>query len=117
MDATDRERIEETAEELRKELSYVEAGLRNAEEKKERTSDHAVPLLVFANKMDLPNAMTESEIIDKLGLRSMKNRAWHVQPSCATTRMGLNDGLNWLTRQIERKGYVVTAACDLNTAH
>lgn len=31
-------------------------------------------LLVFANKQDLPNAMSVSEITDKLGLQGMRNR-------------------------------------------
>ena len=35
-------------------------------------------LLVFANKQDLPNAMTCAELTDKLGLNSIKNR----QVSC-----------------------------------
>ena len=31
-------------------------------------------LLVFANKQDLPNALSVSEITDKLGLHSIKSR-------------------------------------------
>lgn len=31
-------------------------------------------LLVFANKQDLPNALSVSELTDKLGLHSIKNR-------------------------------------------
>ena len=31
-------------------------------------------LLVFANKQDLPNAMTASELTDKLGLQNLRNR-------------------------------------------
>lgn len=33
-------------------------------------------LLVFANKQDLPNAMNAAEITDKLGLHSLRQRAW-----------------------------------------
>lgn len=33
-------------------------------------------LLVFANKQDLPNAMSVSEITDKLGLHSLRQRRW-----------------------------------------
>jgi hypothetical protein len=33
-------------------------------------------LLVFANKQDLPNAMTAAEITDKLGLHSIRQRHW-----------------------------------------
>ena len=35
-------------------------------------------LLVFANKQDLPNAMTAAEITDKLGLHSLRQRHWLV---------------------------------------
>jgi ADP-ribosylation factor 1/2 len=35
-------------------------------------------LLVFANKQDLPNAMNAAEIIDKLGLHSLRQRHWYV---------------------------------------
>lgn len=37
-------------------------------------------LLVFANKQDLPNAMTVSEITDKLGLHSLRQRRWYFLP-------------------------------------
>ena len=33
-------------------------------------------ILVFANKQDLPNAMNAAEITDKLGLHSLRQRAW-----------------------------------------
>lgn len=33
-------------------------------------------LLIFANKQDLPNAMSVSEITDKLGLHSLRQRRW-----------------------------------------
>ncbi len=35
-------------------------------------------LLVFANKQDLPNAMSAAEITDKLGLHSLRQRQWYV---------------------------------------
>lgn len=37
-------------------------------------------LLVFANKQDLPNAMNAAEITDKLGLHSLRQRAWVCTP-------------------------------------
>lgn len=36
-------------------------------------------LLVFANKQDLPNAMTAAEITDKLGLHGLRQRTWFIQ--------------------------------------
>ena len=70
VDTNDRERAHEAREELRKMLEEDE--LRDA------------VLLVFANKQDLPNALSVSEISSKLGLHSLKNRDWNVQATCAT---------------------------------
>jgi ADP-ribosylation factor-like protein 1 len=55
-----------------------------------------VPLLVFANKQDLPGALNPGEISDRLGLAGgEKGREWSVRGSCATKGEGLDDGLNW----------------------
>ena len=35
-------------------------------------------LLVFANKQDLPNAMSAAEMTDKLGLHGLRHRQWYV---------------------------------------
>lgn len=53
-------------------------------------------LLVFANKQDLPNAMNAAEITDKLGLHSLRQRAWYIQAACATSGDGLYEGLEWV---------------------
>ena len=57
-------------------------------------------LLVFANKQDLPNAMTAAEITDKLGLHSIRQRHWFIQSTCATSGEGLYEGLDWLSTNI-----------------
>jgi ADP-ribosylation factor protein 1 len=62
VDSNDRDRITEAREELQRMLNEDE--LRDA------------ILLVFANKQDLPNAMSAAEITDKLGLHSLRQRAW-----------------------------------------
>ncbi|KAA3670403.1 ADP-ribosylation factor 1, partial [Paragonimus westermani] len=60
VDSNDRERVGEAADELTRMLSEDE--LRD------------VVILVFANKQDLPNAMTSAELTDKLRLREIRNR-------------------------------------------
>jgi len=57
-------------------------------------------LLVYANKQDLPNALSVSEIADGLELRNIKNHKWFVQPSCARTKEGLYEGLEWLSKAV-----------------
>ena len=36
-------------------------------------------LLVFANKQDLPNAMSAGELTEKLGLQNLRNRRVRIQ--------------------------------------
>jgi small GTP-binding protein len=89
VDSNDRERVSEANEELQKMLREDE--LREA------------VLLVFANKQDLPNAMSVSEVTDKLGLHSVTNRKWYIQSTCATTGDGLYEGLDWLSNALSGK--------------
>eukprot|EP00446_Apocalathium_sp_SHHI-4_P072839 CAMPEP_0177542992 /NCGR_PEP_ID=MMETSP0369-20130122/61125_1 /TAXON_ID=447022 ORGANISM="Scrippsiella hangoei-like, Strain SHHI-4" /NCGR_SAMPLE_ID=MMETSP0369 /ASSEMBLY_ACC=CAM_ASM_000364 /LENGTH=223 /DNA_ID=CAMNT_0019026745 /DNA_START=35 /DNA_END=706 /DNA_ORIENTATION=- len=82
VDSNDRERMEDAKEWLNKMLSEDEL--------------FGVPLLVYANKQDLPRAMSITELTDKLGLHEVRNRAWFIQGSCATTSSGVYEGLDWL---------------------
>jgi len=86
VDSNDRDRINEAAEELQKMLREDE--LRDAH------------LLVFANKQDLPSAMSVSEMTDKLGLQNLGGRKWYIQSTCATSGDGLYEGLDWLAAQL-----------------
>lgn len=87
IDSNDRERIGEAREELSRMLNEDE--LREA------------VLLIFANKQDLPNAMTAAEITDKLGLHSLRGKNWYIQSTCATNGNGLYEGLDWLSNQLK----------------
>ena len=83
IDCNDRYRVEQVQEQLS--LMLHEEDL------------EGIPLLIFANKQDLPNVMTTEEIQDILDLNSIKNRAWFVQPCIATNGEGLYEGLSWLS--------------------
>jgi len=89
VDSNDRERINEAADELAKMLQEDE--LRDA------------VLLVFANKQDLPNAMTAAEVTDKLGLNKLRNKRWYIQATCASQGQGLYEGLDWLSSELSKK--------------
>merc|ERR1712037_518984 len=89
VDSNDRDRIEDAREELSKMINEDE--MRDA------------VVLVFANKQDLPNAMTAAEITEKLGLQNLRNRQWFIQSACATTGDGLYEGLDWLSRTLSGK--------------
>lgn len=88
VDSNDKDRVSQARDELQKMLSEDE--LRDA------------CLLVFANKQDLPNAMTTAEVTDKLGLHSLRQREWYIQGSCATTGEGLYEGLDWLASAVKK---------------
>ncbi|KAE8695110.1 ADP-ribosylation factor 1 [Hibiscus syriacus] len=96
VDSNDRERATEARDELHRMLNEDE--LRNA------------TLLVFANKQDLPNAMTVAEITDKLGLHSLRQRRWYIQATCATSGQGLYEGLDWLSSNISSKATITQPA-------
>lgn len=62
-------------------------------------------VLVLANKQDLPNAISTSDVIGRLALGTLGGgRHWHVQGTCATTGDGLFDGLDWLTATLMKTG-------------
>lgn len=62
-----------------------------------------VPLLVLANKQDLPNSWSPLKVTDFLGLDNVMDREWYVQATCATQGDGLHEGLEWLTHAIRRR--------------
>ena len=60
IDSNDAERLEESRESLHMILN--DEAMRD------------VPLLIYANKMDLPNAMTVPQLIERMGLTTLRGR-------------------------------------------
>ncbi len=89
VDSNDRERAREASDELRKVLSESELA--------------GVPLLIFANKQDMPTAMSVAEVTGALELFAVKDRAWFVQGTNAISGDGLYEGLDWLSKTINKK--------------
>ncbi|OLL23187.1 ADP-ribosylation factor 6 [Neolecta irregularis DAH-3] len=87
VDSADRARIEEARSELHRIINDRE--MRDC------------LLLVFANKQDLPDAMTPQELTDELQLAKLKDKLWNVCSSVATTGEGLQDGLSWLGHNVK----------------
>ncbi|XP_040890564.1 ADP-ribosylation factor 4-like [Toxotes jaculatrix] len=88
VDSNDPERIKEAADELHGMLEEYE--LRD------------VAVLVFANKQDLPRAMSVSDVTTALNLSAIPQK-WFVQASCAISGTGLVEGLDWLSNHILKK--------------
>ncbi|PVU85556.1 hypothetical protein BB559_006936 [Furculomyces boomerangus] len=81
IDSSDRDRIKEARDEFQNLLEDEQ--LKNS------------LIVIFANKQDLPNAMTTAEITEKLELHSISQHKWHIQPTCAISGDGLYEGLDW----------------------
>mgnify|MGYP001563437523 CR=1 FL=1 len=87
VDAADRRRLEETGLQLAELL--VDDKLA------------AVPVLIFANKMDLATALPPSDISQALTLHTIRDRKWHLQACSAKTGEGLNEGLEWAVKNLK----------------
>jgi len=97
VDANDRDRIDDSNQYEHSAKSELQRMLAEDE-----LSDAV--LLVFANKMDLPRAMSTEEITNRLGLKQNKTREWYIQPCTGTTGDGLYKGLDWLCLTLQKKG-------------
>lgn len=75
VDSNDPGRFAEARNELRSMLN--EAELRDA------------VLLVYANKLDLPNARPVAEVTNALELSALKGRKWYIQGCCGPSGQGL----------------------------
>ena len=89
VDSNDGHRLKEARDELWKVLESPE--LANA------------VILVFANKQDLPHALTGAEVAAGLEIDKISTHPSHVQPACATTGDGLDEGFDWLADKIKDK--------------
>ncbi|KJE95735.1 ADP-ribosylation factor 1 [Capsaspora owczarzaki ATCC 30864] len=93
VDSNDRDRISEAAHELTRMLDLLE-----------EPQQAEIPILVFANKQDLPNAMTIAEITEQLDLSSIAGKhPWYIQQSSATRGEGLEAGFEWLNTKLAAK--------------
>ncbi len=91
VDSSDAERLEEAKLELLKIAKLTER--------------FAVPILVLANKQDLPTAAEPAKLEKGLGLASELGRGvgWAIQPCCAVTGEGLEEGLASLQEMILKR--------------
>merc|ERR1712157_342949 len=85
IDSTDRRRLE---------ISRTELNLMLQHEDLTKSC-----LLVLANKQDVKGCLSAAEISNSLKLDLIKDHNWHIQPCCALTGDGLNQGLKWMLAQ------------------
>ena len=91
VDSNDRDRLSEASEQLHL--------MTNEEELK------TIPVLIFANKQDLPNAMSLDELKEGLNLSKLDatKTKWHLQPSIAPKSEGIEEGFQWLANTLRQK--------------
>lgn len=91
--STDRDRLAEARDELRRYLNLAQAASEKGQEKQE-------VLLVLATKGVCQQAMDVSEIRDAFERVLVEgSRKWRVQGCDATTGKGLDEGLEWVAAQ------------------
>lgn len=90
VDSVDAERLEEARTELHKITRFSE--------------NQGTPLLVIANKQDLPRALDVGEIERQLALGELSpGTPYHVQPACAIIGEGLHEGMDKLYEMIVKR--------------
>lgn len=58
-----------------------------------------IPVLIFANKQDLPNAVPKEKLVELLNLQQSMHRV-QVQPCVATTGKGVFEGMDWIHARV-----------------
>lgn len=89
IDSSDEPRLEEAGVELNSLL---------AEEKLA-----GVPLLIYANKQDLDFAEEPDKMSRTMQLTCIKDRSWRLQPCSAIKNEGIQDGIEWLSKNVGKK--------------
>jgi len=61
-------------------------------------------VLILANKQDMPDAASVTEVSDKLQLqRYSRTHEWYIQPCSALHGQGLFEGLHWLANALAKR--------------
>ena len=91
IDSTDVDRVNESCEELHGIL--------------ENESMHGVPIVVIANKQDLPNALSCSELVTRLRLEKLNltRNNWFIQNACAVNGEGIVESMKQMSDMIKYK--------------
>ncbi|KAK2840330.1 hypothetical protein Q5P01_014070 [Channa striata] len=90
VDSVDVDRLEEAKTELHKVTKFAE--------------NQGTPLLVIANKQDLPKSLPVADIEKQLALHELTPATtYHIQPACAIIGEGLHEGMDKLYEMIVKR--------------
>uniref|UniRef100_A0A8C8LNJ9 ADP-ribosylation factor-like protein 1 n=1 Tax=Oncorhynchus tshawytscha TaxID=74940 RepID=A0A8C8LNJ9_ONCTS len=96
VDSSDRDRMGISKSEL---VAMLERAL-SAFSLQEEELKKAI-LVVFANKQDMEQAMTPTEVANSLGLPALKDRKWQIFKTSATKGTGLDEAMEWLVESLK----------------
>jgi ADP-ribosylation factor-like protein 1 len=58
---------------------------------------------VFANKQDMPEALSTADIAAQLGLDAITDKKWTIIATSALRGEGLKEGFTWIADQLDEK--------------
>jgi signal recognition particle receptor subunit beta len=90
VDSADKSRIDEAKTELWK---YV----------LDNDKVENIPILVLANKQDLPDAASAGEVARGLNLHKVTTHSYAIVPTSAKTGFNVEEGLEWLRQRVTEK--------------
>ena len=89
IDSSDKTRLLIAREELQQLLAHPDI------------SSRTIPILFFANKMDIRDALSDVGVSSALALDGILNKSWHICSSNALTGDGIPEGIEWLSLAIK----------------
>ncbi|PXF48830.1 ADP-ribosylation factor [Gracilariopsis chorda] len=60
-------------------------------------------VLIFANKQDLKESLTATELSEALALHTIRTHDWHIQACSAIKGEGLYEGLEWISTHVRQE--------------
>lgn len=63
----------------------------------------SIPVLVFANKMDVRDSLSCGKVMEELDLNNIKNKHWHVVATNGLTGEGISQGIEWLAKELQER--------------
>ena len=88
VDSNDTDRLAESRDELLNVLNHDEIA-------------PGVPILVYANKQDLPGAIKPNQLAEKLGVDKLRSHKWYIQGTNAITGDGLCEGIQQFSKEVK----------------
>ena len=89
IDSSDKTRLFVAREELHRLLVHPDMSTCN------------IPILFFANKVDLRDALSDMAVSFALSLETITNKSWHICSSNALKGEGIVEGIEWLSSAIK----------------